>query len=304
MQNSALPKGVFTISIDYESGWGRASHGVLSKENECVVRLESEVTRRLLLLFEEFQVPAMWAIVSRLLDSSDPERMRDPLWFDSEGLISQIMHSPVGHEIGSHSWGHVDYGDMHNFSALKQDIEKAKHAHQIHQLSFRSFIFPWNRQGLHEELKKAGIICFRGSTKRWYSFLPGFLKRPARFLDYFFPQCPAVMPSLHASGLVNIPDSMLLLDRGGIRKIIPPSVMIQKAEQGLLQAVRKRRIFHLWFHPSNLSYEMDAQVAILREILKRATQLKGEGKLEILTMSQIATDFLHGIKNNNTQGSY
>lgn len=287
MQNSPLPKGIFTISIDYEFGWGRMKNGKLPEGEEKVVRSETEITRRLLLLFEEFRVPAMWAIVSRLLDES--QNTHDPLWFDSEKLIPQILSSKVMHEIGSHSWGHVDYGDTSKADTIKEDIEKARLAHEHFGFQFNSFIFPWNREGFHKELKEAGIVCFRSSTRQWYSAFPGFLRRLSHFLDYFLPfTTPTVLPVLHSSGLVDIGDSMLLLDRGGMRKLIPSFAMKQKAVWGLHKATAAKRVFHLWFHPSNLSFEPETQFAILREVLETADKLRKEGKLDILTMSQIA----------------
>jgi hypothetical protein len=62
---------------------------------------------------------------------------------------------------------------------------------------------------------------------------------------------------------------------------------IRRALKGLREAARRKRIFHLWFHPTNLADQTDAMFAGLRQILCRASELRSRGDLEILTMSQI-----------------
>ena len=118
--------------------------------------------------------------------------------------------------------------------------------------------------------------------------MPGPLRRLARLADYYIPTVRTVLPSRHPSGLVNIPDSLLLLGRNSLRKLVLPVVMKWKIRCGLKQAVRRKEIFHLWFHPSNFSYDTDTQLEILEATLKFATQLKKQGKLDTRTMGDIA----------------
>jgi hypothetical protein len=56
----------------------------------------------------------------------------------------------------------------------------------------------------------------------------------------------------------------------------------------LNEAARRRRIFHLWFHPTNLAEQTEAMFGGLRRILCRAAALRQRGHLQVLTMSEIA----------------
>lgn len=317
-----MTRGVFTISIDYEFGdyaFGRGRPERTSCPDEArLIGGEAGIVRRLLCLFEEFRVPATWAVVSHLLQtrclfSGDiphpdyprpvyfgedadwffqhpaPGEVHDPLWFDSENLIPKILSSSMRHEIASHSYAHIDLGAANvNEKAAKYDISKARFLHKERGLPFETFVFPWNREGFHMLLKEAGVKRYRGCTPRWYDGLPGVFKRAARLLEYLLPTAPpAVAPSFHPSGLLNIPDSMLLLRREGIRRVVPARVLLRKALRGVRRAAEEKRIFHLWFHPFNFCYDTEMQLNVLREILKEAARLREQGAIDILTMAEI-----------------
>ena len=73
----------------------------------------------------------------------------------------------------------------------------------------------------------------------------------------------------------------------GIRRYIPMERRVRRAVKGLEAAVRQQRIFHLWFHPTNLAQETEAMFKGLRAICRRARELQNEGKLEFLPMGSI-----------------
>ena len=52
-----FPRGIFTISIDYEFGLGRTPQIFFLPEEEKLVQEEVVIVRRLLSLFEEFRIP-------------------------------------------------------------------------------------------------------------------------------------------------------------------------------------------------------------------------------------------------------
>src|SRR6185436_17615206 len=242
-----MQKGVFTISIDFEFAWGYADK-TIGEEQKRNIKREVEITRRLITLFEKYNVPATWAIVGKLLEPGS-----DPLWHDSENLISLIKNSSAKHEIGSHSYAHIIYGEVD----AKEDIKKAKEIHEKHNLTFKSFIFPRNSEGFHTELKEAGISSFRHNAR------PG---RLSHFLSYFIPTPVLGNASVHSSGLTSIPGGMLLIGRNGLRKLISPGLIIKKAKNSLKSAYQNNQIFHLWFHPSNFAYDTDTQFEIFEEI--------------------------------------
>lgn len=277
--------GVLTISIDYEFAWGYVDR-VISPAQREKIKQEHAIVARLINLFERYQCKATWAIVAKLLEREDA----DPLWSDCHHLVRQIKESSVGHEIGSHSYAHPVYSQLTPEQA-SEDINNFCRVHREHQLSCSSFIFPRNQVAHLDLLQQAGIKSFRGNTKRWYDYLPGLLKRLGHLLDQACPWTPTVQASLGPSGLVNIPDSMLLMARNGLRGILPPGLVAWKSARGLRLAAKKGEIFHFWFHPSNFTYQTERQFAILESLLILSSSLRDQGKLVNLTMSEIAQDF-------------
>jgi hypothetical protein len=80
---------------------------------------------------------------------------------------------------------------------------------------------------------------------------------------------------------------MIYFPSHGIRRFVPMSRRVKRALKGLNAAARERRIFHLWFHPTNMADQMEKMFAGLWSILRRAQVLREQGKLEILPMSAL-----------------
>jgi hypothetical protein len=98
---------------------------------------------------------------------------------------------------------------------------------------------------------------------------------------------PVVLPEEVLPGLWNLPGSMIYFPMHGARRRIPLSVRVSRAFKGLEAAVRERRVFHLWFHPTNLAFESDAMFEGLRRIFERASKLRGDQQLSILPMREV-----------------
>lgn len=282
-------KGSFIISIDYEYAWGLVDRE-LSPSDIARIRDEVGITTRLIELFEHHRVPATWAIVGHLLEVGD--HGEDTAWFDARGLITRITASSVGHEIGSHSYAHPLYGEIDREFA-KDDIGRAEDVHTKHGLSFRSFVFPRNKEGHHDLLADHGITSFRGLNCAWYHKLPYRLWPLGSGIDYWLPTAHTVIPTVHPSGLVNIPDSLAFLSRKGLKKLLPPFQAIRKICRALDTAAKRGETFHLWFHPSNFSYSTDTQFKILHAVLTHAAELRDRRALDIVTMGEQASIFMN-----------
>ena len=317
---SQKQKGIFTISIDYEFAWGYADK-TLSFEDKVRIRQETDITKKLISLFEKYNIPATWAIVGHLLEKKcewtnehllhpeyerpiyknetrdyffqhpDKNNCSDTLWYDSQKLILQIKQSFACHEIANHSYAHILYDEQNtNEQAICVDIANSQRVHIEENLPYKSFIFPRNVEGFHKQLKEIGVTHYRGKSCKRYSRVPRVLRRLVHFCSYLIPYAPVSAPLLHSSGLVNVPGSMLLLGRNGLRKLIRPFIMTRKVKNGIQKAINKNQIFHLCFHPSNFSYDTEKQFWIFEEILKFAAKMRDENKLNIQTMSAIGNN--------------
>src|SRR5262249_26015979 len=158
-------------------------------------------------------------------------------------------------------------------------------------ITMRSFAFPRNQVGHLDVLREYGFTCYRGPGPHWYEkpYLPKPVKRLAHLWDVLTAaQPPTVLPERTAEGLWNIPGSMIYFRMNGLRRFIPLSPRVKRAIKGLEAAVRQKRIFHLWFHPTNLVMETETMFAGLRAILDHACALRERGELAILPMAELA----------------
>jgi hypothetical protein len=100
---------------------------------------------------------------------------------------------------------------------------------------------------------------------------------------------PLVLPEWQVAGIWNIPGSMIYFPNHGFRRYIPMALRVKRAIKGLQAAARQKKIFHLWFHPTNLADDMEAMFSGLRAILARANAMRSRAELAILPMGDLVT---------------
>ena len=59
-------------------------------------------------------------------------------------------------------------------------------------------------------------------------------------------------------------------------------------KKGIERAVQEGRVFHLWFHPTNLADETETMLDGLRMLFEEVRIRRGCGQLEVLTMGALA----------------
>ncbi len=288
-------RGTFTISIDLELAWG-----IWDKPSATYFRLCAEKEERivdgLLAMFERYDVPATWAVVGRLLERAERFPVEtehgDRIWY-APHLIEKVRASKSNQEVGSHSFEHVYFGQIDRARAT-DDIQGAKRVHDQHGLDFVSFVFPRNQVGHLDVLEQAGVRVFRSLDRGWFmdaaKWGGGVVGQAANLADKIVPVPPQVVEPLPSSapGMVDLPSSTLLLARNGLRRLVTPLSVRVKNRLGLEAAKRQRKLFHLWFHPSNFYYETDRQLAVLESIVAGASRMRDRGQLEIAPMSSFA----------------
>jgi polysaccharide deacetylase len=285
-----MDKAALTISIDLELAWGFWDQ--LTPETlQMAEAAERPICAALVELFDRFEVPATWAVVAALLDEASAKAMPGPshCWCAPD-VVEQIVQAKAGHEIGSHGGRHIDLSA--DARQAENDLAFAKDVHRRHRLPFRSLVFPRNRVGNLEAVARAGFRVFRGRDASWVSAAHGagrWAAKAANLADKALPVPPrAVMPQSQA-GLINLPGSMLLIGRNGVRRFVLPAVTRAKLSMGLDRAIATGGAFHLWFHPSNFYYRRQEQIDTLTWFLARAVEEAGRGRIEIATMGAYAT---------------
>lgn len=322
MMTHAARDPSFVLSLDKELIWGSFDHtsdADFARNNPNT----RGIVRRLLDLQDEYDIPATWATVGHLFlhecargpdGRAHPEIVRPKLsfyrgddWLErdpcsnrdeaplyyGDDTLDDIMSRPTKHEIGCHSFTHMVYGDPGcSHEAARSDIDACIDAARNRGLELKSFVFPRNVEGHHELLRSRGIRAYRGEDPTWFNRMRGPARRLGHLSDQFLGiAAPVVWAEETYPGMVNIPGSMCLLHRTGVRRHIRAEASIRKATLGIRQAVESGGIFHLWFHPFNLA-SSDELFDVLRATFAEVAAQRARGRIQVRTMAQVADQVL------------
>lgn len=299
--------GSVVLSLDAELAWGFHDFDQLPEERVSTAR---DSWLRLLELFDKFDVPATWAVVGHLmLDECDGEHEDHPTpdgWFDRdpgtwEGrdehwygskLVDAIETADADHEVGCHTFSHVDFGDTTREIASAEMRESVEVA-EDRGLSLDSAVFPRNYVGHRDVLAAYGVKSYRGNQpRRWYD--RGLLGSLSKFLGWPTGTVSPtlVTPEVDEYGLVNVPASLYLFSFEGTGRSLVERVtddpMVKMAKKGIDRAATEDGVFHMWLHPNNLTEERD--FARMTAILEHLAEVRDRTPLKVETMSEIAAD--------------
>ncbi len=320
MTNSS--RGTMVVSLDLELSWGRFDHVPVDVLDAGALKERTSI-KRFLALLGRFDIPVTWAMVGHLmldgcargLDGTahadiapharyswfphdwyhhDPctTAALAPGWYAPD-ILEWIREARPRHEIGSHSFAHICYGDPEcNPPAARADLKAAVEAAAQNGITLKSFVFPRNQVGHLEILKSFGIRSYRGRSIRVAE--PAFHRGGIRvllsvlgFLDQLLATPPRQVRAEEAlPGLWNIPGNHYYMPRMGINRIIPMASRVLKGKRGINWAVKTGGLYHLWFHPFDLNVDSDAMLSGLEKIFSHAHQMREKGLLNILTMDE------------------
>lgn len=318
-------KSLFVLSLDTELGWGYFDSSSFESMRDLLMETRSCV-RKLLALLDTYSIAVTWAVVGHLFLtrcspagedshnhvlqpqyrwyprgwlSHDPysDMEKDPLYYAPD-IIQDIISARQPHEIGCHTFTHAILGDPQcTREVARSQLEECKHLAAEMNIELVSLVFPRNSIGHLDVLCELGFKSFRGVEKRWYRALDqsSILGRGFHFLDRLLaPTPPCYSELIVYSGrdgvrhLVDIPSSMFFPPFGGLWNAVSLSRRVLQAKRGIAQAVKRKGIFHLWFHPENL-VSSPLLLEGLEEILCTVDGLRSDGVLESCTMAEVAS---------------
>jgi peptidoglycan/xylan/chitin deacetylase (PgdA/CDA1 family) len=193
-------KAVVILSADFELAWAwrysKMSHNPLEKALSKA-KSERENMPKILEVCEQYNIPITWLTVGHLFLESctkengipHPEILRlpkfennwwkfdtedwfaddpctnyktDPLWYCPD-LIEMILHSSVHHEIGCHTFSHIDCRDsICTPEIFKSEIEACERAsNRLKIPKMRSFVHPGHTIGNLIQLENLGFTSYR-----------------------------------------------------------------------------------------------------------------------------------------------
>lgn len=303
--------GSVVISLDAELGWG--FHDLERPPRDRLERARWG-WRETLSLLDAYEVPATWGIVGHLMletcDGRHASHPAPPDWFAREradwadrpdhrfghDLVSAVVDSPVDHEIACHSFSHVRFGDPATSPELaRAECERALELADDWGLSLESFIFPRNEIGHRDALAAAGFLAYRSREPD-----PEGAVRVLR--DVVRSPSLLVTPRIDDVGLVDVPPSLFAFGfEGRLRRFsaslrLDPIVVL--ARRGIDQAAIDDGIFHLWFHPNNVTTRAD--VTRLDRIISYIDRVRSRTDLRTETMASVARRTLSSVPTGNT----
>lgn len=311
-----LDKGVFMLSLDTELAWGSA-HGKNLNNRMVLFQKSRYAIDRLLELLEKYEIQATWAIVGHLfLDqcsltngAKHPEILRphygwyendwffpdpctnideSPEWYGKD-IVDKIIGCSVKQEIGCHTFSHIRVGEP---GCSKECFASELRACQVEATKFGttldSFVFPRNEIGHIDVLHDAGFKSFRGVAPDWYQDFPGIMPRIIRRVMSYLPVPPPIVLPESIDGIWNFPASLFYPVDPKWHRAIFKDTQVKRAKQGLRRAIKKRGIFHMWFHPFNLAADPEQLLQGLETIFKAVSTYRSSHELENLTMGALA----------------
>jgi hypothetical protein len=207
---------VCLISADFELAWAwqytKSSSNALDKALR-MARQERENLPEIVELCERFRIPVTWATVGHLfLDGcnsingkphhnlprlshfenrfwkfegkdwfdNDPctDLKRNPEWYCPD-LIRMILNSSVKHEIGNHTFSHIDCSDENcPPEVLQAELAESKKVAAEYGIALKSFVHPGYTIGNLDTLAQEGFTNFRTD----YQNVLGYPKKHANSL--------------------------------------------------------------------------------------------------------------------------
>jgi hypothetical protein len=74
----------------------------------------------------------------------------------------------------------------------------------------------------------------------------------------------------------------------------PVALWVRRPIARLRQAARHRSVFHLWFHPYNVTDAPERSIEALDRICASAARLRDAGRIDIVSMAQLADQLTAG----------
>src|SRR2546423_1954890 len=161
---------------------------------------------------------------------------------------------------------------------FREDLVSAREIFAKRSLSPESLVFPRNQVNIEylPTAAKRGFRCYRGHGRGWIgrrceAYPPRRRHRLLRLVDNYVPlqRCLIDWDKLAAEASpLDIPASRFL--RGYSRQLrwVEP-LRLNRIMRELSAAARQRRIYHLWWHPSDFGAYTSENLEVLKRILER-----------------------------------
>ncbi len=296
-----MKNGIFTVSLDFELYWGVFDSKSVKEYGKNILGSKDAVIE-LLRIFKLYDIHATWGIVGFLyfedfeeLRANLPpirpsyvdkrfssyerlkefERMDKRLFFAPETVKEIAKYKEQ--EIASHTFSHyycLEEGQRERefyYDVLySKKIAKRKVFRDL-----KSIIFPRDQLNIRyvPVLKRLGFEAYRGNPDH-FIYNPVDQKRKQNLIRkaLLFADTYMNITGLHSHeidtslDLLNIPSSRFLRPVSK-RFSYLEKLRLKRIKKQMEFAAKKKKLFHLWWHPHNFGTNLKENIAFLEEIL-------------------------------------
>lgn len=319
-----MDHGVFTISLDFELHWGVSETKTVESYKKNLDNTRAAIDA-MLHLFHKYGIHVTWATVGMLFCKNKQELLQwcnkvdqpnyvndnlsnfklalevgeneetDPYHFATD-VIPKIAQVPF-QEIGTHSFSHyycLERGQ--SIDNFKSDLQVAIEIGNRNHIRKRSIVFPRN-QYTSDHLDacfELGISSYRGTESHWmYRPLSREKetrhRKAARLIDSYISISGQNTYSLtphDGKGIYNIPSSRFFRPYNPTLRSLE-FLRLQRIKGEMDVAAKKKRLYHLWWHPHNFGTHLKKNISNLEEILQHYDQLHYTYGLQSLNMGEV-----------------
>ncbi len=291
--------GQFTISLDFELGWGSIENGIWRRREAAGVYRElRNVLPVFLKALEDHEVSLTWATVGAMIDPprpSDLGHLPEPIktatrafvagsereTHDGRDLFEMVLNTRTPQDIGSHTFAHCRWSTP-GFSVEAKEIEAAQSVAALEKFDVtpNAFVYPLNHYSDLEVLRGAGFQIARTAPRRPST-------RLGKLIEMLSGSTPASELSAGPRGLNCETGSMLYVwgirNDWRVRKIL----IDRQIRLGLRRAARDEGDFHIWLHPFNLA-ETPGLLEHSISLISKVARMRDRGEIDIVTMADKA----------------
>lgn len=316
-----MSEGVLIISLDFEMMWGAIFNEKVKKGYLYRTEYIYEIIDGLLKLFKKYSIHATWAAVgaiackdareanlyacSEIKDPYGTQKLkefisqidqRDYYRYFAPNLLQRILEVE-NQEIGTHTFSHFYY-DEHDDAKTKvipEILESVKVLEKISNQKIQTLVMPKNQVSseMGEIMRQTNLRIIRGKQKSKRFNKKNVFFRIARFADAYIPVCGSSTYSIkdiYRDGLYNIRASCFWRTYYKKLGFLEP-LKLHRIKKQMKYAAKKGEIFHIWFHPHNLSSDYKRNLRLLEIILSYYNELSMKYGMSSLNMKECAALF-------------
>lgn len=310
--------GSFVISLDFEKMWG--IHDMEWERKKDYILKVDAIIPKILEIFKEYNISASWATVGMLFFKSKKEMLdfskdikqptydnpslsaysyfdylesNDRLHFAND-LITKISETP-NQEIASHTFSHYYCNEKgQTIEQFEDDLKASIKISKQYNIEPKSLILPRNQYSdkYLSIAKKLGFTAFRGLEQDWIHRLKcKKIKRLISFMSSYIPMSKNECYSINSISKelpYNIKSSFFF--RAATKIKLLEFMKMTRVKSLMKKAAKKRLICHIWFHPHNLSNNIDIGLAQIRELCSYYKKLNEQYGFKSSSMNEIAKE--------------